>query len=705
MKYLVLFLAFHFCLAAAPAQIRRYNTQAEIDNSNSVYGIRLIIGPDTCCSDIHDLSPLGNFWGTDIGILIRNNPHLQSLHGLEQLNYMQYNGKIEIINNDSLTNLVGLTDSIGHFPTTDEKSVGFVIEDNERLVDLQGIPDCSRAQFQIRRNPALTSLNGCQNLDYLLGLTIENCSNLQSLSGLQAVDTLAGGFLVHHCPRLKNLQGLNSCRKIGYPFQFNRLDSLENTDGLGNLRYTNMIWIDSCARFRALTDLERLGRGYFGDWIAELRITNCPWFGDFSGLSDTAYFETAYLFQMDSIETVKNFQRLHANASGIWSAYNLKYLDALPTGITSYSRAPSCGASNCPNLTYIRDTIPGRVDTMYNLGFALCPKLTDITGFKYVKGVTHQMGLRDFAQDSLIGLENLQWSRWISIFDCTLNNLQFLSSLDSVVVFDIGDSIASLAGLENLRTVEYLGLLANNVLKDLSPVEDSTRTQKSLGLSYLTNLDSISGFNLPQLMGQNNMDDFGVRIESCTVLKSISGFNGLTSFTKAIISQPYDNIAVVNHPTLQSITGFQNLVYLKKGLNISNNSSLSDISGLCNLFQNGAILGIKTIQDNAPGANSYDEALDLCNISGSREPDNRTTILLYPNPASTEFIVRFTGAENAKISSIIVSDLAGRIQLIAKVESRQTVIPCSTLPSGIYAVQVLSEGVKSLPAKLVISTR
>lgn len=133
MKQFLLFLVFALWWSAA-AQIRRYTTQAQVDSIgfNDIDGGGLIIGPDTCCSDIHDLSPLHNFFGTEIGFRIQNNPRVsKSLHGLGVLDHVQNGGVIRIINNDSLTNLVGLADSIYFFPTTSPKQV-FVYHHRQR---------------------------------------------------------------------------------------------------------------------------------------------------------------------------------------------------------------------------------------------------------------------------------------------------------------------------------------------------------------------------------------------------------------------------------------------------------------------------------------------------------------------------------------------------------------------------------------------
>lgn len=713
MKQFLFFLVFALWWTSAAAQIRRYTTQAEVDSIgfNDIYAGELIIGPDTCCSDIHDLSPLHNFFGTEIGFRIQNNPRLKSLHGLEQLYYVQNGGVIRIINNDSLTNLVGLADSIYFFPTTYQKQVLYIITDNERLADLQGIPAISAAGFEVRRNATLASFDGCQHLDHLTKLTVYHCPNLQSFHGLEGVDTLESSLFLRYLPRLKNMQGLNNCRRIGYTIDCQRLDSLENTDGLSSLRSSNSIYFDSCARFRALTNLERLGKPLFSNAIREMMITNCPWFGDFSGLSDTAYFGTVYLWHVDSIETVKDWQRLHANTSGIGPAYNLRYLDALPWGFSWLGsiiyHPPTFGVGSCPNLLYIRDTLPGRVDTMYNLGISLCPKLGDVSGLRYVKGITNQLELMQIGGDSLIGLENLTSCHRAFIFS-NFKDFQFLRGLDSVATdlsFSSNHPQVSLNGLEHLRTVGYLAIAGDTTLRDLSPLEDSLRIKRGIYLSYLNSLDSITGFNLSQQLSQSVGITQYASIERCSNLRSISGFQGVTSLAHSLNNNgdPYDNLSIRNNPALGKITGFRNLTHVKKGFNISNNASLGDLSGFCHLFQAGTIGGIKTIGDNAPGANSYEEALGLCNASATRNVDGQMAVSIYPNPAATQFVVRLDGAEGTKIGRVVVSDLAGRVRLTARVDSGQTLISCASLPPGMYLVHVRGEGLGSHLVKLVIT--
>lgn len=140
---------------------------------------------------------------------------------------------------------------------------------------------------------------------------------------------------------------------------------------------------------------------------------------------------------------------------------------------------------------------------MSNLAFYYCPKLTDATGFGYVRRVTESFGVKEITSDSLFRTENLNWAATVSISDCKLKNLKFLSGLDSILWnLIISGDISSLSGLENLKRLGgILSITNNNSLQNLSPINDSIRVGHSIRFLGVNKLDTISGFNNVDLIG------------------------------------------------------------------------------------------------------------------------------------------------------------------------------------------------------------
>ena len=89
----------------AQAQTTQLKTQAQVNamanGPSSIHSLQIGSALDTELSDITDLSPLqgiNTLYGA--GLVVVNNPHLKSLHGLENISQMQ--GLIWILKNDSL---------------------------------------------------------------------------------------------------------------------------------------------------------------------------------------------------------------------------------------------------------------------------------------------------------------------------------------------------------------------------------------------------------------------------------------------------------------------------------------------------------------------------------------------------------------------------------------------------------------------------
>ncbi|MCC7245275.1 MAG: T9SS type A sorting domain-containing protein [Saprospiraceae bacterium] len=649
------------------------------------------------------MSPLANIWGVNWRITIQNNPRLKSLYGLHNIAWFDNTfGLVEIINNDSLIDLSGLSPSMNAIDpdNNDWFEINYEIIDNYSLQNLEGISDCLNAYLIISNNQNLKSLHGCDSLQKLRICQIGKCPNMLSLEGLSGIDTVEVSLSIFDCPRIKNLKGMENARRI-IEIRLNNLDSLETTEGLGSLHYTGSIEIDQCPNFRAIKDLEKLGEEPFNKWM-NLRITNCPWFGDFTGISDSVLISDLFLDHLDSIETIINYQRVHTNDQTVSNCYNLRYLDAIPIGVPLGTIAPYFGATNCPNLEYIHDTISGRIDSLYSLGFGRCPKLHDVSALRYVRKVTGNFALENIVADSFTGTENIKYMRTVSVSKCNLKNLKFLSGLDSVSWYlYLGDTLHSLEGLENLRTVGSMEVYADSII-NLKPIENTLTNIEVIDLWGLKLIDTIYGFNSPNFTFNKS---YAIRINECPNLKAITGFNGIKAFPLALISQLYDNIEIQDNPQLQQITGFRNLEFLKKRLTIKNNPALTDMSGFCHLFQSGTIEGGYILQDNGPGANSLSGLLHQCVLSETKEETNAGSsgLSVFPNPATGMAIVQWSSEEYQRLE--LWSTDGRLVQSVKLTEgSRETILePAANTPAGLYFLRLTSPDKPALQQRLVFA--
>jgi hypothetical protein len=66
------------------------------------------------------------------------------------------------------------------------------------------------------------------------------------------------------------------------------------------------------------------------------------------------------------------------------------------------------------------------------------------------------------------------------------------------------------------------------------------------------------------------------------------------------------------------------------------------------------------------------------------------TIILYPNPASNEFIIE-CGTGNTRAHSYSITDYSGRVVQTGQLSSRLTAVDCSSLSNGMYFCTVIFE--------------
>ena len=84
--------------------------------------------------------------------------------------------------------------------------------------------------------------------------------------------------------------------------------------------------------------------------------------------------------------------------------------------------------------------------------------------------------------------------------------------------------------------------------------------------------------------------------------------------------------------------------------------------------------------------------------SGISEKDNKN-LVLYPNPASQTFVINFTEAQEG-VKQVRIFDMLGKEVMSIENPSSNT-INIANLPTGIYAVCILSQSGRSNTSKLV----
>lgn len=245
-------------------------SQAEIDafavnypNCDTLPRLR-ITGLDNQESDIDDLTPLSNLINPGWSVYIENNPLLESLAGLDNLQSDNVNitslrivnntalsdisslsgltacSSIVIYNNNQLTNLYGL-DSITYIGDENQINTTYwlIISDNENLVDISALSDLVPYNIEglsISHNPSLTSLQGLENFDTMSVLNIENNDALLDLNGLNGVTTLYDEIRIISNDLITDLTGLSSVQQTGY-FKILDNDMLASLNGINQISF------------------------------------------------------------------------------------------------------------------------------------------------------------------------------------------------------------------------------------------------------------------------------------------------------------------------------------------------------------------------------------------------------------------------------------------------------------------------------------
>jgi hypothetical protein len=167
----------------------------------------------------------------------------------------------------------------------------------------------------------------------------------------------------------------------------------------------------------------------------------------------------------------------------------------------------------------------------------------------------------------------------------------FTEVTGDLTIFDLGDDLTSLSGLENITSVGgNLKIGGNHALTSLSGLENITSVGGYLAiagndaltsLSGLENITSVVGYlaiagndALTSLSELENITSVGgyLVIAWNDALTSLSGLNNITSVG--------GELSIDSNPSLTSLSGLENLSNVGGNLWITNNHSLNDVCAL-----------------------------------------------------------------------------------------------------------------------------
>lgn len=517
-----------------------------------------------------DLSGLNNLEIVGGNMLIYGNNALASLNGLDNLNVISGDFKIY---ETPLTDLTGLNnlDSIGGYV-----EIGGYI--NFCDIFLPGYCDENLIEAG---NPALTSLNGLDNLKHAKGFSLSYNTQLASCSVPSVCDYLLNGGWIN-INSSSNAEGCNSRLQIetscGWdcPLSNISLSSQQEVNDFA-ITFPNCTEIQASLRIVDSTNVN-----------IEADITNL------NGLSQiTSIAENLMIGGSGNHNPLLNDLTGLANLTTIGGQLRISNNRSLAdlTGLDQLSSVGSLRISSNPNLSVCNIPLVcnhlqngGTSSIVYNASG--CNSITEVSlacQFDCPQGnvsFTSQQEIDDFAINFPTCTE-IQGN--LTISGTSITNLEGLSQITAIsgTLLITGNdwwgtpsSIVSLAGLENLTTIGG-----------------------SLRLGLLNNLTDLTGLN-------------GLTTVGGRLTIGYEQWSGSTS----------DPVIQAGNTSLSSLNGLDNLNSIS-GLEIAYNTNLSTCNEpfICNYLQNG---GSATINNNATGCNDANEILQSCTASSQCPSDN-----------------------------------------------------------------------------------
>jgi hypothetical protein len=229
------------------------NSQASVDHFQAHHGsgeiCDVVTGNLTIQgADISDLSGLSSLVRIGDTLIVRNNPSLVNIGGLEGLVSVF---DLIIVNNDALAN-------IDAFSRLGPDIFSLHVRDNDNLPDINGLSGLESVEFiNLDNNDSLAHIDGLSGVTTMGGsLDIDDNDALADLDGLSSLAEIGWDLIITGNASLSNLDGLSALAQVQNFMLIGRNDALVNVDGLSALAWVGGQF--SISRNPSLTNLDGL---------------------------------------------------------------------------------------------------------------------------------------------------------------------------------------------------------------------------------------------------------------------------------------------------------------------------------------------------------------------------------------------------------------------------------------------------------------
>jgi len=516
------------------------------------------------------------------------------------------------------------------------------------IVNLNGLNSISTigGSLVIYSNLSLVDLTGLENLISVFGSLHIGLPNpggawgnisLTSLSGLNNLTFIAGDLWIVGHSLLTNFNGLESLASIGGDLNIGHF-------GPPNGPYGNPLVIN-CAGLESLSSIG-----------GDLSILGNNSLSSLDGLGNIA---------SGSVENLTIFGNYNLNSCDVQSICD--YLIAPAGGVNISDNAPGCNSSeeikeDCENNCLpegITFTTQQEIDNFQSN----YPNCVEIEGDVEISG------------DNIVNL----------------NGLIEITSIGGGLIITQNHSLTSLAGFENLTTIEgsltigshaYPVWIDNPLLNSLTGLEHLTYIGGNLAILCAPILGNLTGLDSLVSIGGN------FSLGGNASLTSLSGLDNLTTINGSLIIGLLAYEYWISNPSLTSLMGLANLGFIGGEIQIGGNESLSicEAEGICQYLINPS--GNIDIWDNAPGCNSQQEVQDACNGVSITEINFAKKFFISPNPCSAsanlQFVISEQGLVNCELFDVSGVKMKSLVSEIKNPGTHKREIDLSDIPAGVY---------------------
>lgn len=524
----------------------------------------------------------------------------------------------------------------------DELQIGNSNGASSTITNLDGLSQLTSARLiKILVNPNLLNINGLQNItgqvDYI---KISGNYILENLSGLEGITEVSDRFEINDNSALTNLVGLDNLATVSNTgfFSIQNNSMLSSLEGLNNLTSARNL---SIRNNHNLIDLSALGN-VNTLWKLDIRnndgLTNLNGFGNIVNTPSNNFYVD--IIDNDGLTDLTGLENV-VNASNDLRL-DIENNDALTNLV---------GLENIVN-------IPGNNVT---ITIEENDALTSLHGLHNMVDVDI---LRIVSNPLLANLEDIAQLTSVNALGIDNNDmLTSLSDLENISINSLGitgnDGLTDLSGLENITELRSLGISNNPNLVNLSGLENLTYIGGDIYSSRLNIVNNDALVDLSALSNLNHVERT-ISISYNAVLPNLTGLENIEG------TSSFSRIFIRGNDLLSDISALDllpNYLYISQ-LYIHDNPSLPmcSQSGICYYIASGRFANI---YNNAPGCNSSDEVLNMCDITGLSCPVG--DILLTSQSQVDSFAINYFNCNriygNLTVSSPSITNLNALFQI------------------------------------------